>query len=723
MKRDVSDGAGARSLGAQVLNPLFGRLSRDVRLWLIGLAVMFGAAAVAAAMVWQGEQATGRERAAHQRYEHTLEVLAEIESFSTALSEAQRGARGYLLTHDPRFLATWRRGHDDAPGRLADLGRLTADNPSQQQRLRGLSTAAAAVLDLDAREVGLEAAGQHAAAVRLVGGAEAAAAMASVRAISGAVAAEERRLLSVRRDAAKAAMEQEASVTFGLAILGGGLFVIAGAMGWLALVSAARARVAEVHADTHQRVAMAANLLSLFIAETPASIAMFDRGMRYLAVSRRYVTDYRLPESVSLVGRSHYEVFPEITERWVDIHRRVLAGATEHCDADPFPRADGRVDWVRWQMNPWWDGSGHVGGAVLFSEVITDTIDSQRALGIAEARLRAMVEAAADAILTIDEKGTVQSANPATTTLFGYAADELIGHNINVLMPEPHRSAHDAYLAAYCATGRGRIIGVGREVEGLRKDGSTFPLDLAVTEWRVEGKRSFTGVMRDISSRKLAEAQRLQAERRELVVGELRHRISNMFTVINGLVVATARSQTDVAAYRDAIVDRITAFAITQLELARQGWADRDLRDLIMFELKPYADEGRRISIEGETVKVQGAAAESLAMTIHELATNAAKYGAFARPDGAVEVNWRRPQGADAASPLIVEWRERGGPPVSTPARKGFGSTVIESSARTLGGRAKLEFAPQGLVCTIEIPADRIAADGAPQAKTDGAAA
>lgn len=113
------------------------------------------------------------------------------------------------------------------------------------------------------------------------------------------------------------------------------------------------------------------HVLSLFVEHAPAAIAMFDRDMRYMAASNRYLADYRLGDQ-TLVGRSHYDIFPEIPERWKEIHRRCLAGAIEACEEDPFPRADGGLDWVRWEIHPWHERSGVIGGLLLFSEVITE---------------------------------------------------------------------------------------------------------------------------------------------------------------------------------------------------------------------------------------------------------------------------------------------------------------------------------------------------------------
>jgi PAS domain S-box-containing protein len=127
--------------------------------------------------------------------------------------------------------------------------------------------------------------------------------------------------------------------------------------------------------------------LALFVEHAPAAIVMFDRDMRYLAVSRRFVVDY-LPPGTQLIGRSHYEAFPNIPQRWRDIHARVLAGEEMSQDEDQYTRYDGRIDWVRWSMAPWRKANGDIGGALLFAEVITEQVEARRALAESEERLR-----------------------------------------------------------------------------------------------------------------------------------------------------------------------------------------------------------------------------------------------------------------------------------------------------------------------------------------------
>jgi two-component system, sensor histidine kinase and response regulator len=149
----------------------------------------------------------------------------------------------------------------------------------------------------------------------------------------------------------------------------------------------------------------------------------------------------------------------------------------------------------------------------------------QSALGDAEARLRAILDNVLDGIITIDDSGTVIAINPAVVKMFGYDAGELIGRNIKMLMPEPNRGSHDGYLARYESTGKTRAIGVGRELEGLTKEGLTFPMELTVTEVAFQGQRMFVGLVRDITERKRSE----DASRHARAAAEVANRTKSDF--------------------------------------------------------------------------------------------------------------------------------------------------------------------------------------------------
>jgi PAS domain S-box-containing protein len=135
----------------------------------------------------------------------------------------------------------------------------------------------------------------------------------------------------------------------------------------------------------------------------------------------------------------------------------------------------------------------------------TQKKEAAEALSDSNERLRAILDTAVEGIITIDQRGIIESVNPGAEKIFGYQADELIGKNVSVLMPMPHRAAHDGYLANYLRTGQARIIGIGREVSGQRKNGTLFPMDLSVSEVRLKDRILFTGFIRDISARKESE--------------------------------------------------------------------------------------------------------------------------------------------------------------------------------------------------------------------------
>ena len=156
---------------------------------------------------------------------------------------------------------------------------------------------------------------------------------------------------------------------------------------------------------------------------------------------------------------------------------------------------------------------------------------------IPASKLEAILESAVDAIITIDDAGRIETVNPATEELFHYERSELVGRNITCLMPEPYRSAHDTYLRNYFSTGNRKIIGIGREVIGARKDGTTFPMHLSVGEFQVDGQTFFTGIVHDLSQKERTEHALRQAQKMEAIgqlTGGIAHDFNNLLTVVIG---------------------------------------------------------------------------------------------------------------------------------------------------------------------------------------------
>jgi PAS domain S-box-containing protein len=182
-----------------------------------------------------------------------------------------------------------------------------------------------------------------------------------------------------------------------------------------------------------------------------------------------------------------------------------------------------------------------------FVAIVLDTSERRRAeaeLRESESRARAVLDNAVEGIVGIDRRGLIESVNPAAERIFGYDADEMLGRNIKMLAPEPYRSQHDDFIASFLATGERKVIGIGREVEGRRKDGATFPLYLSVAEVASGGERTFTGIMRDLTQVKRSE-QELRSVQQQLyqaqkieAMGQLAegvaHEFNNHLTVILG---------------------------------------------------------------------------------------------------------------------------------------------------------------------------------------------
>lgn len=204
-------------------------------------------------------------------------------------------------------------------------------------------------------------------------------------------------------------------------------------------------------------------------------------------------------------------VHPEDRGKTIEEARRLSEGNETVAFENRYRTKDGSYRWLSWSASLAPDGQR------LFAAArdITDERQMGAALQHSEARLAALFEAAVDGILTIDEYGVILSVNGAAQQLFGYGADELIGENVSMLMPEPYRSAHDGYLERYRRTGQSSIIGRGRDLTGRRKDGTTFPMYLAVGELAGMARREFAGIVRDLSARD-AVLQRLETQSRAL---------------------------------------------------------------------------------------------------------------------------------------------------------------------------------------------------------------
>ena len=275
------------------------------------------------------------------------------------------------------------------------------------------------------------------------------------------------------------------------------------------------------------------------------------------------------------------------------------------------------------------------------SDTTHDAMDSRamESRGM-ESRWRSIFVSAVDGIVVIDARGLIEAFNPAAERLFGYTEREVVGRNVSILMPPPYRDEHDGYLQRYLTEGSPRIIGIGREVRGLKRDGTEFPVHLSVAEMSVDGQRKFTGMIHDLSERKRME-QQIREQDALVRIGEmaavLAHEIRNPLAGIRGAMQVMASRQ-DAASKDAAVTKEIIARVDTLAELMqdlllfarppqpRAGPVDLKSLLLTTVELMKQdpAVSGVRVQIEGSTPTAL-ADAELLKIVFHNLLINSAQ--------------------------------------------------------------------------------------------------
>ena len=315
---------------------------------------------------------------------------------------------------------------------------------------------------------------------------------------------------------------------------------------------------------------------------------------------------------------------------------------------------------------------------------------AEAALRRSEERYRRIFEQANDLILTADLDQRITDCNPAAARAIGLTREQAIGRSIGeFLSSEGFAKSSDMLRRKLEHGGTTRY-----EIEVYTISGRTLHWEVDSTLTVDEAGRpvGLHAIGRDVTERRRAD------ERQRLLVNELNHRVKNTLALVQGLALQSFREGRDSAEARTAFQERLTALAAAHDLLTRESWEGATLGHLVEEGLGHINAVRTRVRMKGPDVTLAPKAAVSLSMALHELATNAAKYGALSTPEGEVSLRWQAEDGC-----LCLEWRERGGPPVSPPGRRGFGLRMIERAlAADLAGGVSVEFAPDGLVCRIE---------------------
>lgn len=315
-----------------------------------------------------------------------------------------------------------------------------------------------------------------------------------------------------------------------------------------------------------------------------------------------------------------------------------------------------------------------------------------------EERLRQIIDSAKEyAIITLDAQGAITSWNEGAERLLGFDEHEALGHPGDMFFT-PEDSAADIpekEMATARESGR-----AANERWHIRKDGSRFWGSGVMLPLDGRSRGAYLKIFRDRTEERLAD------ERQQLLINELNHRVKNTLATVQSVATQTLRGAGAEKEIGAALEARLMALARAHDILTQESWEGADLRDVVERSIQPFAPDGRTegFVIEGRNVRLAPKVAVILALGLHELATNAAKYGALRVAHGTVHIHWQVEQSDDNEVVRLV-WHERNGPPVSPPRRRGFGSRLIEQAlAYELGSPVGLEYVSDGLRCEMVLP-------------------
>ena len=395
--------------------------------------------------------------------------------------------------------------------------------------------------------------------------------------------------------------------------------------------------------------------------------------------------------------------YPGDLEAGLWLLRRLLAGEIPSYGMEArYICKDGSLVWVRLTVGARKSMKGEVEYCIVVVENISEQKRAEAALRESQQRQEGLIRSAMDAIIAIDTGQRIVLFNPAAERMFGCPASEALGSSIDRFIPERFRQAHRDHVRGFGATGAtSRQLGKPGFVWGLHKNGEEFPLEASISRLLAGGERLFTVIMRDITERKRHE------KHTQLLMREVNHRAKNMLAVVQSIALQTAATKAE--DFIGRFNERILALSASLDLLVQNEWKGVDIAALVQSQLAHFQELiGTRIALKGPSLLISANAAQTIGMALHELCTNAGKYGALSNGEGRLEVAWSLERAAGEES-FAMSWREKAGPAVTAPAKRGFGSIVIQRLAKeSLDAEVDLDFAAAGLFWCLRCPAKEV---------------
>ena len=447
-----------------------------------------------------------------------------------------------------------------------------------------------------------------------------------------------------------------------------------------------------------------AELEALYFS-APLGLAMVDKDLKYVRANEALAEINGVP-AADHIGRFVFDVIPDLRDQAEGLFRQVLRTGEPVRNVEFYgalARAPGmRRDCLE-QIYPLRGLGGEISGLGVIVEDITERKKVQGELAASNVALRRTLDLLFLALRTAGVSVFTQDRNFRYLWIggdyFGCDPQAAVGATDEDILPPELIAPMFALKQRVFVSGEPASADIS-----YHKDGKTLWCNIHVEPWNSEGGKvqALLGAMSDVSGRKATE-QHIRT-----LLSELAHRSKNLLTVIQVMARRSVSPGMPSTAFVDSFIERLSGLAQSHDLLAREDWRGISMLELVTSQIGHLrTGVTERLMVEGPDVILTPVAAQNLGMAIHELSTNAVKYGALSTVGGQVRINWSIYKDDDGSDRMRLSWIERGGPPVKVPQRRGFGRFVIEAiAARALSGTVDLRFDPEGVTCLVEGSAD-----------------